>query len=161
MSIRLGPGLILELSNSNSNSNSNSSSNSTNSTLFARSSSNKSSSAKSEWEEEVPAGKSGKANARTRFATTRRVRRISPSGKSKSIGPGHRTRTRKHVGERVNVNATQSRDRYSAARLVAAAHKKSYTYDELKDFIDKARVSPAVRTLALQRIMRLYPNFGR
>jgi hypothetical protein len=157
MSTRIGPGLYLEHSNSNSNSNSNSS-NSTNGTLFFRGSNSTASSKKSEWNENV-AVKSPNPGAQIRFAHRKTVRRISPSGKSRAIGQSHRTRTRKRFASPIKANIT--RRSYSAARLVAAAHKPSYSYDEMKEFIEKARAPAAVKEAALRSIRMKYPNFGR
>jgi phage terminase large subunit-like protein len=89
------------------------------------------------------------------------VKRINQSGKSKRLGKGHQTRTRRHLGKNVNVSANVSRNRYAAARLVAAAHKQSHTYDEMKGFIERARAPSSIKLLALHRIKTRYPDFGK
>jgi hypothetical protein len=168
MSARLGPGIDINNNNSNSNSSNNNSnnsnSNSNNNSLFSRNSnnsSNNSSSNENEWEEAVNNTNSPNPHSRLRFAKTRKVKRINQSGKSKAVGKGHRTKTRRHVGNRVNVNQNASRNLYAAARLVAAAHKQSYSYDEMKEFIDRARTSASVKALALRKIRMKYPDFGK
>ena len=166
MSRRLGPGIVYNNNNSNSNSsNSSSNSNSNNNSLFSHNSNNtnsNTSSNESNWEEALaPNGNSPRPTSRLRFAKTRRVKRINKSGKSKRVGKGHQTKTRRHIGTNVNVSANVSRNRYAAARLVAAAHKQSYSYDEMKEFIERARAPSSVKLLALHRIKMRYPDFGK
>jgi hypothetical protein len=164
----LGRGIVLNTNNSNSNSsNSNSNSSSNNNSLFSRNSnessnnSSNNSSNENEYEEELSNGNSPRPNSRLRFAKTRRVKRINQSGKSKSVPKGHQTKTRRQYGTNVKVNVKVSRDRYAAARLVAAAHKQSYSYDEMKEFIERARAPTSVKLLALHRIKMRYPDFGK
>lgn len=169
MSARLGPGIVLNTNNSNSNSNSSntnsSNSNSSKNSLFSRNSNyesnSNSSSNENEWEEALEPNGSPRANSRLRFATTRKVKRINQSGKSKRLPKGHQTKTRRHYGPNIRVNTNISRNRYAAARLVAAAHKRSYSYDEMKEFIERARTTPGVKLLALHRIKSRYPDFGK
>lgn len=104
---------------------------------------------------------SPRPHSRIRFAKTRRVKRINQSGKSKPVPKGHQTKTRRHLGKNVNVSANVSRNRYAAARLVAAAHKQSYSYDEMKEFIERARAPSSVKLLALHKIKMRYPDFGK
>jgi hypothetical protein len=70
-----------------------------------------------------------------RFSETRRVRRIDPMGKSRKSN--HRTHTRKHLAYNVPNKSNQSKLKASAARLVAAAHKKSHSYNEMVEFIKR------------------------
>ena len=166
MSRRLGPGIVINNNNSNSNNNSNNSntnSNSNNNSLFSRNSNNSSnnSSNENEWEESVNNTNTPRPNSRLRFAKTRKVKRINASGKSRKVPAGHKTKTRRHVGNRVNVNQNASRNLYAAARLVAAAHKQSYSYDEMKEFIERARSPASVKALALRKIRMKYPDFGK
>lgn len=161
MNSRLGLGIVIYNNNSN---NSNTNSNSNNNSLFSRNSnnsSNNSSSNENEWEEAVNNTNSPKPHSRLRFAKIRKVKRINASGKSRKVPAGHTTKTRRHVGNRVNVNQNASRNLYAAARLVAAAHKQSYSYDEMKEFIERARSPASVKALALRKIRMKYPDFGK
>ena len=168
MSSRLGLGIELNNNNSNSNNNSNNSnsnSNSNNNSLFSRNSnnsSNNSSSNENEWEEEVKNNtNSPKPHSRLRFKKTLKVKRINESGKSKKVPAGHRTKTRRHFGPNVIINQSVTRNRYSVARLIAAAHEKSHTYDEMKEFIERARAPKNMKNLALRKIQMKYPDFGK
>jgi hypothetical protein len=153
--IPVGPGVFVE-TNSNSNSNSNSS-NSNNSSLFSYSSSSNSNSSVNEWNEEMPRQKSDPSR-KLRFSETRRVRRIDPMGKSRKSN--HRTRTRKHLQYNLPNKSNQSQVKAAAARLIAAAHAKKHTYNEMLEFIKRARGPANVKTAALQRFMSRYRNFN-
>ena len=152
---RVGPGIYVE--NSNSNSSNSNSSNSNNSSLFSHSSDSNSNSSINEWNEEMPSQKPD-FSRKLRFSETRRVRRIDPFGKSRKSN--HRTHTRKHLAYNVPNKSNQSKLKASAARLVAAAHKKSYSYNEIVEFIKRASGPANVKTAALQRLISRYRNFN-
>ena len=151
--IPLGPGVYVEL-NSNSNSNS---SRSTDSSLFSHSSNSNSNSSVNEWNEEMPRQKPDPSR-KLRFSETRRVRRIDPMGKSRKSN--HRTRTRRHLHYNLPNKSNQSQVKAAAARLIAAAHAKKHTYNEMLEFIKRSRGPANVKTAALQRFMSRYHNFN-
>jgi hypothetical protein len=142
--IRVGPGVFLE-ENSNSNS-SNSNSNSSNSNSNV-----------SNWNEPIHQQRNN-PHHRIRFHTHRRVRQIPALGKSLPVRR-HST-TRKRLKNIPNISE-ESKIKYAAARLIAAAHKKSNSYNEIVAFIKKARGPANVKTAALKRFISRYHNFNK
>jgi hypothetical protein len=149
--IHVGPGVYLE-ENSNSNS-----SNSNNSSIFSHSSNSNSNSSVNEWNEEMPHNRQDPSR-KLRFSETRRVRRIDPMGKSRKSN--HRTHTRKHLHYNVPNKSNQSQVKAAAARLIAAAHAKKHTYNEMLEFIKHSRGPENVKAAALQRFISRYRNFN-
>jgi hypothetical protein len=145
------------INNSNSNS---SNSNSNNSSIFSHSSNSNSNSSINEWNEEMPPHKPN-TSRKIRFSKTRRVRRIEPFGKFRKTRGQHKTRTRKHLAYNLPNKSNQTKIKASAARLLAAAHEKSNSYNEMVEFIKRASGPTTVKTAALQRFIARYKNFNK
>ena len=101
----------------------------------------------------------GNSGSAVKFANTRRVRRIEPNGKSRTNFWRHKTKTRKAIGN-AKVNTKKSNTSYAAARLVAAAHEKAYSFNEMRNFVEKSRTTQNVKEAALKRIEKKYKNLG-
>ncbi len=166
--IPVGRGVFVEVnSNSNSNSNSsnsNSNSNSSNSNSSSNSSnsnfnynSNSSNSNISNWNEPIHQQRNN-PHKRIRFHTYRRVRQIPAEGKSLPVRR-HST-TRKRLTSIPN-RSEESKIKFAAARLIAAAHKKSNSYNEIVKFIKKAQEPENVKIAALKRFISRYRNFNK
>jgi hypothetical protein len=156
---RIAQGIYL---NENSNSNSTTSArahNSNNNSLFEHNSNENSNASHENWTEKVLGKPKKKENGRVGFLNTRRVRRIDQEGKSRRNFWRHQTRTRKVLGN-AKVNETRSNTNYAAARLVAAAHEKSHSFNEMVNFIAKARTEPSVKAAAVLRAQKKYKNLG-
>jgi hypothetical protein len=107
----------------------------------------------------LKAANQGNGSSAVKFATTRRVRRIEPLGKSRRNFWRHKTKTRKALGD-AQVNTNKSNTSYAAARLVASAHKKTHTFNEMRNFVEQARTKPNVKAAALRRVDKKYKNLG-
>jgi hypothetical protein len=151
--IPVGRGVFVEV-NSNSNSNS-SNSNSSNSSFNYNS--NSSNSSVSNWNEPIHQQRNN-PHHRIRFHTHRRVRQIPALGKSLPVRRHSTTRKRLTT---IPNRSEESRIKFAAARLIAAAHKKSNSYNEIVKFIKKSRGPANVKNAALKRFISRYHNFNK
>lgn len=153
--IPVGRGVFVEV-NSNSNSNSNSSNSNSSSSSFHYNS-NSTNSSVSNWNEPIHQQRNN-PHKTLRFHKYKHMRRIPAEGKSLPVRRYSTTRKRLTT---IPNRSEESRIKFAAARLIAAVHKKSNSYNEIVKFIKKSRGPANVKTAALKRFISRYHNFNK
>lgn len=148
--IRVGPGVFIEENSNSSNSNA--------SSEYLNLSNSNSNSSNSNSNESIRLPKQNVSRPYTvGFQTRRRVRHIPSLGKSQ---PVHRHSTTRKRLNHIPNQSKESSVKAAAARLLANAHKKSNTYNEMLKFIKKASGPLNVKKAALMRLSSRYRNFN-